>query len=139
MRGLLVAALGADVLEMDLRVTADGAIVVIHDATVDRTTGGKGRVDCMTLGELRELRVPALAGVFERLPSVRMNLEMKQFGAAQTERLCALVRQHGMSPRVLVASAGNEPMQAFRRACPRRRWKFPIRLRISCRRRWRAA
>lgn len=112
------ASLGADVIEMDLRVTRDGAIVLMHDATVERTTGGKGRVDALTLAQLRELRVPALAEVFERLPAMRMNLEMKQFDAAQAEGLCALVRQHGMSPRVLVASAGDEPMQAFRRACP---------------------
>jgi len=38
------AALGVDVLEMDVRATADGEIVVIHDATVERTTGGQGAV-----------------------------------------------------------------------------------------------
>jgi glycerophosphoryl diester phosphodiesterase len=46
---------GADVLEMDLQVTADGHVVVIHDSTVDRTTNGQGCVVAHTLEELREL------------------------------------------------------------------------------------
>ena len=48
-------AKGADVLELDVHATADGELVVIHDPTVDRTTDGTGRVDAMTLGQLKEL------------------------------------------------------------------------------------
>ena len=46
---------GADVLELDVHMTADEEIVVIHDATVDRTTNGEGRVDSMTLAEIKQL------------------------------------------------------------------------------------
>lgn len=46
---------GADVLELDVHATADRELVVIHDATVDRTTNGEGRVDSMTLKEIKEL------------------------------------------------------------------------------------
>ncbi|MDV6011102.1 glycerophosphodiester phosphodiesterase [Haloechinothrix sp. LS1_15] len=46
---------GADMLEMDIHATADGELVVIHDATVDRTTDGSGRVDELTLDEIRQL------------------------------------------------------------------------------------
>ena len=46
---------GADVLEIDVHATADRELVVIHDATVDRTTNGTGRVDAMTLEEIRRL------------------------------------------------------------------------------------
>lgn len=46
---------GADVLEMDVHATADGEIVVLHDTTVDRTTDGSGRVDEMTLEQVRRL------------------------------------------------------------------------------------
>ena len=46
---------GADVLEIDVHMTADEEIVVIHDATVDRTTNGEGRVDSMTLEEIKQL------------------------------------------------------------------------------------
>ena len=48
-------ALGADVLELDVHRTADGHLVVLHDATVDRTTGGAGRVDALTLGGIKAL------------------------------------------------------------------------------------
>lgn len=48
-------AKGSDVLELDVHATADGEIVVLHDATVDRTTNGSGRVDAMTLEEIQAL------------------------------------------------------------------------------------
>ncbi len=46
---------GADVVEMDVRMTADGQVVVIHDALLDRTTNGTGPVSQMTLAELKRL------------------------------------------------------------------------------------
>lgn len=46
---------GADVLEIDVHATADGELVVIHDPTVDRTTNGEGRVDSMTVEEIKKL------------------------------------------------------------------------------------
>ena len=48
---------GADALEFDVHATRDGELVVIHDATVDRTTDGSGRVDEMTWAALRELEI----------------------------------------------------------------------------------
>ncbi len=48
-------AKGADVLEIDVHATSDGELVVLHDATVDRTTGGTGSVDAMTLAEIKRL------------------------------------------------------------------------------------
>ncbi len=47
---------GADLLETDLRFSADNEIVLMHDPTVDRTTGGSGAVREMTLGQLKALR-----------------------------------------------------------------------------------
>lgn len=46
---------GSDVLELDVHATADRELVVLHDSTVDRTTDGEGRVDQMTLQEIKEL------------------------------------------------------------------------------------
>jgi glycerophosphoryl diester phosphodiesterase len=46
---------GADVLELDVHATSDRELVVLHDATVDRTTNGTGRVDQMTLAEIKKL------------------------------------------------------------------------------------
>ncbi len=131
--------IGADVLEMDVQRTADGAIVCMHDRTVERTTNGSGRVDSMTLGELQKLdagyhwsrdggrihpfrgtgiRVPTLEEVFRRFPTARMNIEMKYGGPTLAQSLCALVRRAGMSRRVLVASMDEAAVAAFRQACP---------------------
>ena len=44
---------GADALECDVRLSADGQLVCLHDATIDRTSAGRGRVASMTLAELR--------------------------------------------------------------------------------------
>src|SRR4051812_14595546 len=85
----------ADMIELDVRVTADGHCVVIHDAVVDRTTNGTGPVASMTLDELQSLdaghqftpdrgatfpfrgqgiRVPTIQEVFAALPSMRLTI-----------------------------------------------------------------
>ena len=65
---------GADLTELDVRVTADEQLVVIHDATVDRTTDGTGEVATMTLAELQSLSIDAerYAGDFgcARIPTL---------------------------------------------------------------------
>lgn len=48
---------GAEIVEIDVRLTRDGVPVLMHDATVDRTTDGKGRVDEMTLAEIKQLHL----------------------------------------------------------------------------------
>jgi glycerophosphoryl diester phosphodiesterase len=50
-------ALGVDMVEIDVRRTADGALVILHDPTVDRTTNGHGRVAEMTLAQVQALRL----------------------------------------------------------------------------------
>jgi glycerophosphoryl diester phosphodiesterase len=132
-------ALGADVLEMDVQPASDGTIVVIHDATVDRTTDGRGRVDSLTLEQLQKLdashywsgdggpsfpfrgkgiRIPTLDEVFARFPRMRMIVEMKHGGAALARPLCDLVRRSRMTEKALVASVNVEAVTAFRAACP---------------------
>jgi len=131
-------ALGVDVLEMDLRVTADGEIVVMHDPTVDRTTDGSGRVDELSFAEIRKLDagyrfddgsgrfplrsrglvVPALEEVLERFERARLIVEMKEFTPDAAVRLCRIVEAHDATNRVLVASFGHDAMRAFREACP---------------------
>jgi glycerophosphoryl diester phosphodiesterase len=64
---------GADYVEMDVRRTADGHYVLLHDSTVDRTTNGRGSVGRMTLAELRalEVRDPARPEVKpDRIPTL---------------------------------------------------------------------
>ncbi len=48
---------GVDMVELDVRQTKDGELIIMHDVTVDRTTNGKGQVSDLTLDELRELRL----------------------------------------------------------------------------------
>jgi glycerophosphoryl diester phosphodiesterase len=62
-------ALGVDMVEIDIRRTADGALVVMHDATVDRTTNGHGRVSEMTLQQIKALRLKSRDGAVAEAPS----------------------------------------------------------------------
>lgn len=55
--------LGVDIVELDVRKTKDGHLVVIHDKTVDRTTNGKGKVEDMTLREIKSLRLRNAIGM----------------------------------------------------------------------------
>lgn len=66
----LAFSYGADAVEFDLRLSADGEVVVIHDPTVDRTTDGAGLVAAKTLAELRELNAAArfIPGSVENRP-----------------------------------------------------------------------
>lgn len=66
--------LGVDQVEIDVRVTRDGHLVVIHDETVDRTTNGHGHVKDLTSGQLRRLD----AGKGERLPTLEETLRFAQ-------------------------------------------------------------
>jgi glycerophosphoryl diester phosphodiesterase len=63
-------ALGADLLELDVHLAADGGMAVVHDPTVDRTTDGAGAVAALSTAELRRLRLRGPDGVVteERLP-----------------------------------------------------------------------
>lgn len=49
--------LGVDIVELDVRRTADGALILMHDETVDRTTNGRGRVEDLTLDQIQALRL----------------------------------------------------------------------------------
>jgi glycerophosphoryl diester phosphodiesterase len=65
-------AAGADGLEFDVRVTSDGALVVLHDATVDRTTNGQGSIAAMTLEQVRALD----AGGGATIPTVQEVIDL---------------------------------------------------------------
>lgn len=98
---------GMDVIELDLHLSKDGALAVMHDADVDRTTDGNGPIADKTLAELRELdagngeRVP----VFEEvLDAVRAPLqaEIKDVAAART--LAEVMLRRDLVHRVEVSS-----------------------------------
>ncbi len=64
-------ALGVDGFELDVRLSRDGEVMVIHDADVDRTTNGSGKVSAMTSAELRALRRRLPLQGFTRRPGQR--------------------------------------------------------------------
>jgi glycerophosphoryl diester phosphodiesterase len=125
---------GADILETDLHLTADGAFVCIHDATVDRTTDGSGEVAGKTLDEIRALsaaygragfeaeRVPTLAEVAVLLPADRaLALELKSDRFLQPQVCRALVTeldQTGIRARTVVLSFSMARIQAARAIAP---------------------
>jgi glycerophosphoryl diester phosphodiesterase len=125
---------GADALETDLHLTADGVFVCIHDATVDRTTDGRGPVAGMTLAELRRLsasygrpefqaeRVPTLAELTELLPAdVALALELKSdrfLDPAVCRRLVDELAAAGVLERTVVLSFSLARVQAIQAAAP---------------------
>lgn len=132
--------IGVDVLEFDLHSTRDGHLVLMHNATVDETTNGTGRVQRFLLSDLKKLdagyrwtanrgrsfpyrgqniRVATLAEVFERFPDKRMNIEIKQSEPSIVSPLCALIEKHNMTDKVLVASFSHRDLVQFRASCPR--------------------
>ena len=127
-----VEAWRADILEMDVRLSADDEVVVIHDATVDRTTEGAGLVRELPWAALRELdagyrfvaldgttafrgrgvRIPRFEEVLEAFPRTRLNVESKSPETARP--LVELIRRHGATHRVLVAAEFERTRRAAR-------------------------
>ena len=88
--------LDVDQLETDVRVTKDGALVLVHDTTVDRTTNGSGNVCDFTLAELRQLRteggcqIPTLEELMELVkdhPTITLDIELKEYPTPGREEL----------------------------------------------------
>jgi glycerophosphoryl diester phosphodiesterase len=120
----LAATLGADGIELDVWQTKDGAIVVIHDDTVDATTNGTGRVADLTLAEIQTLdagngaRVPTLSEVFitvgERFACI--NVEIKEVGIEAAVIDC--IKAHQMTERVLISSFEVAVLHTCKRLAP---------------------
>ena len=111
------AALGADMIELDVQLTRDGEVVVIHDWTLERTTSGSGPVGACSLAELRRLDAgawfgPAFAG--ERVPTLGevlgavalpVNVELKPAGDDGLEaHALTVVAAAGAAQRVVFSS-----------------------------------
>lgn len=113
-------ALGVDMVEIDVRRTADGALVILHDPTVDRTTNGRGRVAEMTLAQVQALRLkgsaeneapPTLEAFLARAQGrILINLDVKEPIA---EQVAQVVLDSDTAGQVLVKArpeAGAAPM-----------------------------
>lgn len=128
---------GAEGLEMDVHLSRDGHVVVIHDSTLDRTTDGTGLVRDKTLAELRSLdagyrsnggahtaehpyrgegvRIPTLREVLAEFPGMTVNLDIKEDQPGLEAAVLEEIDRAGARERVLVASQEGRVISRFRR------------------------
>ncbi|MGD8369981.1 MAG: glycerophosphodiester phosphodiesterase [Syntrophobacterales bacterium] len=131
--------LGIHVLETEIHSTKEGALVLIHDRTVDRTTNGTGPINAFTLKELKELdagynwssdggqtfpfrgqgiTVPTLEEVFTAFHKMHFNIDIKQVQPSLVLPLCEMIRGFNMVEKVMVASFNSQTIKQFRLKCP---------------------
>ncbi|CAM3762052.1 glycerophosphodiester phosphodiesterase [Parendozoicomonas haliclonae] len=126
---------GADVLEMDVQVTADGQLLVHHDDNFKATAGVNQKVADMTLTDIRALdaghefstdggktypwrgqglQFLTLEDVALRYPEFRLNVEMKPNNTQVAELMVAEIERLELTDRIVVASFNKKPMKRFR-------------------------
>lgn len=165
----LGASFAPDALELDIQMTRDGEIVVIHDPTVDRVTEGHGPVAAYTLADLQRLdagyhftpdggqsypfrgqgvRIPTLREVFERFPTLLINIDLKETQEGKEAALWRTIQQAQATHRVIVGSFVCASLRRFRQltngviptsACPGEVASFLLRQRLRATRRLRPA
>jgi glycerophosphoryl diester phosphodiesterase len=113
--------LGAEAIELDVKLTGDGQVVVLHDQTVDRTTSGHGDLREFTLTQVQELdagshfsvqfsgeKVPSLAQVFEAFGAkLYINIELTNYltyGDGLTDKVIGLIDKFGLDEWVMFSS-----------------------------------
>lgn len=111
----------AHAIELDAKLSSDGNVVVIHDASVNRTTDGEGRVAELSLASLKSLdagckydksfcgeRIPTLDEVFESIGKrTFINVELTNYATPKDqlpEKVAQIVESHGIQDRVLFSS-----------------------------------
>lgn len=112
---------GADAIELDVKLSADGHVIVIHDTTVNRTTGASGKVKDLKLADLRALdagsffspqfqaeKIPLLEEVFEAMGNkLFINVELTNYSTPRdhlVESVCSLVKKFNLQKRILFSS-----------------------------------
>jgi glycerophosphoryl diester phosphodiesterase len=130
------ASKGADAIEFDVKLTADGTVIILHDQTVDRTTNGTGNISKIPFSALRELdagvqfpgkfvgeRVPTLEEVFETVgKTLFMNIELTNYSTpndALVEKVVDLVKKHRMQGRVFFSSFFTRNLNKARQLLPK--------------------
>jgi glycerophosphoryl diester phosphodiesterase len=137
--------LGADGVELDVMLCADGEVVVMHDSKVERTTDGHGRIPDLTLAQVKGLDAGARFGppfVGERVPTLRevagwaqndmlLNIELKSVSVrgdprkrrgaeyqGLEEKVVAIIREYGLEGRVILSSFNPLALRRVRRLAP---------------------
>lgn len=125
--------LGVDVIELDLRATSDGVIVVLHEDSVENTTNGEGFVSDFTFDELRQLDAGSHAGeqfVGEPIPSLaevldlviplggKLLLDIKASNELDPEAVIRMIERHDATLDVIVGVRSVEDVRLFRSINP---------------------
>lgn len=126
---------GAGFVEMDVRGTKDGQVVIIHDASLNRTTNGRGPVSRRTLSELktldagyrftpdkgisypfrgRQITIPTLGEFFSTFPQARALVEIKPVPTAMVTRVVETICRLGKQEQVLLATEDDRVMRDAR-------------------------
>ncbi|WP_434456391.1 glycerophosphodiester phosphodiesterase [Stutzerimonas urumqiensis] len=128
-------AQGVDRCELDLHLSRDGELVVIHDPTLTRTTGRTGRVSDLDVAELTQLDarrggpgwpepcpIPTLGSLFEQCAFSHWQLEVKSASVKRARALVvtldALVRRYALIDQVTLTSSSRTVLQAARELAP---------------------
>lgn len=128
-------ALGADGVECDVHLSRDGEVVIIHDATLDRTTDATGPVAALTAAELAQVDaayhfecdgttpyrgrgygVPRLSDLLRRFRNLRVVVELKGSDPALARAAVEVARRHGALGRVCFGGFDHEVVEAARKA-----------------------
>ncbi|MEP7114861.1 MAG: glycerophosphodiester phosphodiesterase [Ilumatobacteraceae bacterium] len=137
-------ALGADVVDVDLRLSKDDVVIGFHDATVDRITGTTGSIRAMTFEQLSELdagwsftaagsdptaddshpyrgknvTIPSFESILDKFPTTLLSVDLKDESLDIVQPVCDLLRDHRRLNDVFVGSNSDEQILEFRRQCP---------------------
>mgnify|MGYP001005117535 CR=1 FL=1 len=123
---------GATAVEIDVRTSKDGRLFLLHDATLDRTTNGKGPANALTLAELQRLDAgshfdPTFRG--EKIPSlveaaqtakgkIALLLDLKEQGDAYDRQVVSVIQKHGEPARTVVGVRSVAQAKRFRKLLP---------------------
>jgi glycerophosphoryl diester phosphodiesterase len=130
-------ALGGDVIDADVQVTADGVPIAFHDATLQPVTNGTGNVEDKTYADLANLdagwnfvkggehpfrgmgiRIPTIRSILEEFPHTLVTLDLKDLRTSAVEPLCTLLRTLNRTNDVYIGVDATEQVLLFRQRCP---------------------
>lgn len=115
---------GADILETDARLTADGHVVLSHDPDFSRLSGDARPISGLTRKEVESIDLgggepPCFwDDALRRFPGARFNVDLKLADRGLIDSYVAILRHAGATDRVVTASFLDRNLRAFRRACP---------------------
>lgn len=129
----LAEKIGVDAIELDVRMTNDGHLVVIHDETIDRTTNGTGNVSDYTLQEIKTfdagynleyesggfpfrnkgITIPTLEEVFQEINGTGFVIELKDPNRAIEKKVAKLIKKYDLRKKVIVGSFNDDSLKRF--------------------------